>query len=55
MRTEVDGQPWVQNPFPYQAKCLGWLREEFGALDASDQAVASRVLDATGCGALVLR
>ena len=53
VRTEVDGHPWVQNPFPYQAKCLGWLREEFGSLDASDREAALRILDATGCGALL--
>ena len=23
---QIEGQPWVQKPFPYQAKCLGWLR-----------------------------
>jgi glutathione S-transferase len=28
----VDGQPWSQQPFPYQAKCLGWLREAHSAL-----------------------
>ncbi len=23
----LDGRPWEQNPFTYQAKCLQWLRE----------------------------
>ena len=23
----IDGRPWVQQPFPYQGKCLQWLRE----------------------------
>ena len=23
----VDGEVWTQQPFPYQAKCLGWLRQ----------------------------
>ena len=23
----IDGKPWVQKPFPYQGKCLAWLRE----------------------------
>jgi len=53
VRTEVDGHPWVQNPFPYQAKCLAWLREEFGAMRATDREAALRILNATGCGVLV--
>ena len=53
VRAEVDGQPWVQNPFPYQAKCLGWLREEFGALGGADRAAVLRILESTGCGPLV--
>jgi glutathione S-transferase len=24
---KVDGQVWTQQPFPYQAKCLAWLRQ----------------------------
>ena len=27
---EIDGRPWVQKPFPYQGKCLMWLRERYG-------------------------
>jgi glutathione S-transferase len=45
----IDGRPWTQKPFPYQAKCLGFLREEFAALGAADRADASRLLDGTGC------
>jgi glutathione S-transferase len=30
----VDGEPWTQQPFPYQAKCLGWLRDAHAALPA---------------------
>ncbi len=32
VETIVDGKPWVQNPFPYQAKCLQWLREAYAQL-----------------------
>ena len=53
VETEIDGQPWVQQPFPYQAKCLTWLRDEFAALNASDQARVAAVLTDAGCGALV--
>ena len=29
---EIDGREWVQKSFPYQAKCLRWLREARAAL-----------------------
>jgi glutathione S-transferase len=45
----IDGKPWTQKPFPYQAKCLGFLRDEFAALAASDRSDAGRLLDGTGC------
>ena len=35
VRCEIDGLPWVQQPFPYQGKCLKWLREARGALSLS--------------------
>jgi glutathione S-transferase len=49
----VDGKPWVQNPFPYQGKCLKWLREEFAALGDADRKAAACLLDDAGCGALI--
>jgi len=45
----IDGQPWVQKPFPYQGKCLGWLREGRAALGAGDRAAVDRLLAGTGC------
>jgi glutathione S-transferase len=45
----IDGKPWSQKPFPYQAKCLSFLRGELAALSASDRSDASRVLQGTGC------
>jgi len=48
----VDGKPWVQQPFPYQGKCLQWLREQRAALSASDRAAVDGWLDGTGCEAL---
>ncbi len=47
--TTVDGAEWRQNSFPYQRKCLGWLRDEFAALSVADQAAAMAILDGTGC------
>ncbi len=48
----IDGKPWTQKPFPYQAKCLGFLRDEFAALSSSDRADAGRLLEGTGCEVL---
>lgn len=49
---EIDGQPWVQEPFVYQAKCLRWLREEYDALNDNDKSRVDQVLNGTGCEAL---
>ncbi len=46
---EIDGRPWVQRPFPYQGKCLAWLREARGALGAADREAADAILAGTGC------
>ena len=48
VQVEIDGRPWVQQPFPYQAKCLMWLREEYAALDAPNRATADAALKDTG-------
>ena len=49
---EIDGRKWVQKPFPYQGKCLRWLREQYGALGAEDRRFVAGVLAGTGCEAL---
>ena len=49
---EIDGRPWVQKPFPYQGKCLQWLREGHSALARSDRAAVDAVLAGSGCEAL---
>jgi glutathione S-transferase len=48
----IDGRAWVQKPFPYQGKCLVWLREGYAALASSDRTAVDAVLAETGCGAL---
>ena len=48
----VDGREWTQKPFPYQAKCLRWLREEYAALSATDRTDADALLAGSGCEAL---
>ena len=53
VRTEIDGRVWVQQPFPYQGKCVQWVREKYAALSAGDRAALDRILAGTGCEKLV--
>jgi glutathione S-transferase len=48
----VDGRAWVQQAFPYQGKCLAWLRRDYDALSAEARARVDRALAGTGCEAL---
>lgn len=52
VETEIDGRAWVQEPFPYQAKCLQWLRHEHARLDGEDRAFVDAMLEGTGCEGL---
>lgn len=52
VETEVDGLPWVQQPFPYQGRCLQWLRASRAALADNDRAAVDAILAGTGCGQL---
>ncbi len=49
---EIDGRKWVQQPFPYQGKCLRWLREALAALAPDDRSSVDSLLSGTGCEAL---
>ncbi|HJO25262.1 MAG: glutathione S-transferase family protein [Myxococcota bacterium] len=49
---EIDGEPWVQKPFPYQGKCLASLRAQHAALSGADRDAADGILAGTGCEAL---
>ncbi len=53
VETTIDGRPWVQKPFPYQGKCLGWIREEYATLAEDDRAAVDLVLEGTGCEVLL--
>lgn len=46
--TRIDGSAWVQPSFPYQLKCLVWIREEFATLSAEDQQIARNILEHAG-------
>jgi glutathione S-transferase len=48
----IDGRPWVQKPFPYQARCLAWLRGDRAALAPDDRAALDALVAGTGCEAL---
>lgn len=52
VRTTIDGQTWVQQPFPYQARCLAMLRRSRAMLDVEDRAAVDALLADTGCAAL---
>ncbi len=52
VETEIAGRPWVQQPFPYQKKCLGWLRDSYARLDTGARATVDKLLEGTGCEAL---
>ena len=52
--TEIDGAPWTQRTFPYQAKCLRWINEEYRALSDDDRTRVDAVLAGTGCEAVIL-
>lgn len=51
--TIVEGKPWTQEPFPYQAKCLQWLRIEYARLDEEDRSRVDTILAGTGCERLL--
>ncbi len=53
--TVVDGKPWQQEPFPYQGKCLQWLRIEYARLEEHDKNRLDGILQGTGCEALLAR
>lgn len=50
--TTVDGAPWTQPTFKYQAKALGWIREAYFDLKSKDQNQVDEILQGTGCEAL---
>jgi len=52
VETVIDGLPWTQKPFPYQAKCLMALRVQYYALDDEDRQQVDALLEGTGCEAM---
>ena len=46
--TEIDGKPWKQQTFPYQAKCAQWIRNEYADLNSEHRATVDKLLKGTG-------
>jgi hypothetical protein len=55
LQCELDGRPWVQEAFVYQAKCLNWLNQRYDDLGEVDKARLDNVLSGTGCLELFAR
>ncbi len=49
MHCVIDGLDYRQGTFPYQHKCLRWLRDEYAALAPADRASVDALLAGTGC------
>lgn len=52
---DLDGTGWEQRTFPYQAKCVRWLREAHAVLGDADRERFDTAIAGTGCEALFLR
>ena len=51
--SQIDGCTWKQQSFPYQAKCLKWINEEFKKISETDQARVHKLFNDTGCELLI--
>ena len=52
--TEIDSCTWKQKAFPYQAKCLKWINDEYNLLSQSDRDKIDDLLKGTGCEELLI-
>ena len=52
---EIDGAPWTQQTFPYQAKCLQWTNERYRALNDVEREQVDALLDGTGVETMLSR
>lgn len=53
METMIDGKRWEQPTFPYQARCLAWINEEYQKLSPEDRAQVDDILAGTGCAEML--
>ncbi len=47
--TTIDGSIWKQKTFPYQVKCLNWIKDEFNKLSAYDKKTTLDIIGGSGC------
>ena len=47
--TEIDGRPWTQPTFKYQAKCLQWLRADHSSMSDNERGAVNALLAGSGC------
>ena len=46
---DLEGSTWEQRTFPYQAKCVTWLRTAYTELGSNDQSRFDMAIAETGC------
>jgi hypothetical protein len=51
--TQIDNSTWKQKTFPYQVKCLNWIKDEFNKLSGSDKNLVKDYLKGTGCNKIL--
>lgn len=51
--TQIDGAPWTQRTFSYQAKCLQWTNERYWALSEEDRARVDKTILGTGIEGMI--
>jgi len=49
VETDINGKLWSQKPFPYQAKCLNWIKEQYNLLEGKDKSFINNFLAGSGC------
>ena len=47
--TKIDNAVWKQKTFPYQAKCLKWIKDEFNKLSEDNKEITLQILKGSGC------
>ena len=51
--TSIDGSIWKQKTFPYQVKCLKWIKDEFNKLSTDNKKLTLRLLAGSGCESIL--